>query len=202
MKKVLKWIDINLEPLLSGILFYAIMILITIQVILRFVFSTGFDWGEELARYMFVWMMYFSFSYATRNNRHIRVSFFIDRFGKKTRKVFLILCDVLFLILMGYCVAAAIITCWQTAIFQDMSVTLGVTMNVLYAAGVVGFVLMFIRLIQNIVWKIRHFKDDFEIFENANGKYSGAEEIFFIPRSYKEDPVMKNSEMVSEGRRE
>ena len=202
MKKVLRWMDINLEPLLSGILFYAIMILITIQVILRFVFKTGFDWGEELARYMFVWMMYFSFSYATRNNRHIRVSFFVDRFHDKGKKILTLICDILFLVLMGYCVAAAIITCWQTSKFQDMSVTLGVTMNVLYAAGIVGFGLMFIRLIQNIVWKLRHFKEDFEIFENANGKYTGAEEIFFIPESYKKDPVMKSSEMVSEGRSE
>lgn len=202
MKKVLKWIDINLEPLLSGILFYAIMILITVQVILRFVFSTGFDWGEELARYMFVWMMYFSFSYATRNNRHIRVSFFVDKFSDKVKKIFMVICDVLFLILMGYCVAASVITCWQTSKFQDMSVTLGVTMNVLYSAGVVGFTLMFIRLIQNIIWKFRHFKDDFEVFDNANGKYTGADKIFFIPKSYTEDPVMKSSEMVSEGRRE
>ncbi len=75
MKKVLKWLDVNFEPLLIAVLFTALILLITIQVILRLSPLAGFSWGEEISRFMFVWLMYFSFSYATRNNRHIRVSF-------------------------------------------------------------------------------------------------------------------------------
>lgn len=35
MKKVLKWLDVNFEPLLIAVLFTALILLITIQVILR-----------------------------------------------------------------------------------------------------------------------------------------------------------------------
>lgn len=202
MKKVLRWLDINFEPVIIGILFYAVMIIVTVQVIMRFVFSSGMNWGEELARYMFVWLMYFGFSYATRNNRHIRVGFFVERMKPSAQKVILIICDLLFLALMGLSLAAAIITCQAVAYYKDFSVTLNVSMNVLYSAGVVGFLLMALRLVQSIVWKIRHFKSEMEVFQNADGKYSGAEELFFMPESAKDDPIDKSSSAAAKGKGE
>lgn len=98
MKKVLKWLDVNFEPLLIAVLFTALILLITIQVILRLSPLAGFSWGEEISRFMFVWLMYFSFSYATRNNRHIRVSFFVKKLPESAQKVILFICDILFLI--------------------------------------------------------------------------------------------------------
>ena len=61
MKKLIRWLDVNFEAVLMVVFFAMMIILVTVQVILRFVFKTGFSWGEEVARILFVWMSFSSF---------------------------------------------------------------------------------------------------------------------------------------------
>jgi len=182
--KILRWLDINFEPILMAVLFYAITLLVTLQVILRFVFSSGFAWGEEVSRFMFVWLMYISISYATRNQRHIKVAFLVNKFPIEVRKKLMILTDVLFL---TFCVIAfygTVLVCRSTWEFQDMSVTVNVSLNIIFGAGILGFGLMVIRLIQSIAWKIKHFQSPLEVFENLTGVYTGADKICFLPKGF------------------
>lgn len=182
VKNIFKWLDINFEPLCMAILFYAITGLVTLQVILRFVFATGFSWGEEVARFMFVWLMYFSIAYATRNQRHIRVAFVIQKFGDRGHKMFLILGDIIFLAFSVFVFLSLIRVCQSVIKYQDMAVTIHVSLNIVYGAGVVGFFLIIIRLIQSIIWKVKRFSEAMDVFENYAGKYSGAEAVCFFPR--------------------
>jgi TRAP-type C4-dicarboxylate transport system permease small subunit len=192
--KVLKWLDINFEPTVMAVLFYTITFLITLQVILRFVFSTGFSWGEEVARFLFVWLMNFSISYATRNQRHIRISFFINLFNDKVRRVFLILSDFIFLLFSTLIFYAAIRVCQAAIKYADMAVTIEVSLNIVYGAGVLGYALILIRLIQSILWKFKYFNSDFDQFENLGGKYNSADKIFFMIPTITED-----TEKMAEG---
>ncbi len=184
-KKIFKWLDINFEPTVMTVLFYAITMLITLQVILRFVFSTGFSWGEEVARFLFVWLMNFSIAYATRNQRHIKITYIINMFSVKVQKIFLILSDMVFLIFSSLIFMAAIRVCQAAIKYADMAVTIEVSLNVVYGAGVVGYALIVIRLIQTLIWKIRNFDAEMDRYENRGGSYTGADKIFFLPESEK-----------------
>ena len=62
MKKFLRWLDINFEPLCMTVMFYLMSGLMVLQVILRFAFHTGFAWGEEVSRFIFVWLVFLSSS--------------------------------------------------------------------------------------------------------------------------------------------
>lgn len=183
-KKILSWLDINFEPILMAVLFYAITLLVTLQVILRFVFSSGFAWGEEVSRFMFVWLMYISIAYATRNQRHIKVAFLVKRFRVAVRKKLMIFTDVLFLLFCIISFYAAIMVCRTVFEFQDMAVTINVSLNIVFGAGVLGFGLMVIRLIQSIAWKVKHLDSSLEVFENLAGVYTGADRICFLPEGY------------------
>ncbi len=183
IKRIFKWLDINFEPVIMAVLFYAITILVTLQVILRFGFSTGFSWGEEVARFLFVWLMYFSIAYATRNQRHIRVAFLVQQFGEKIHKVFMLLGDVVFLIFSSLIFISAIKVCQSIFKYEDMAVTINVSLNVVYGAGVVGFALIIIRLVQTVIYKIKNFSESMEVYENYAGVYTGAEEVCFFPKS-------------------
>lgn len=66
MKKTLRWLDVNFEAILMVLFFSLMILLVTVQVVLRFIFKTGFSWGEEVARLLFVWMSFSSFGYLTR----------------------------------------------------------------------------------------------------------------------------------------
>ena len=76
MKKFLRWLDINFEPLCMTVMFYLMSGLMVLQVILRFAFHTGFAWGEEVSRFIFVWLVFLSIPYAVRNARHIALTLF------------------------------------------------------------------------------------------------------------------------------
>ncbi|MEF9918867.1 MAG: TRAP transporter small permease subunit, partial [Eubacterium sp.] len=132
--------------------------------------------------------------YATRNNRHIRVSFFVKKLPESAQKVILFICDILFLIFATFVLIASIYICMTVARFDDRAVTLDISMNILYAAGVVGYVLMLIRIVQGLVWKIQHWKDNAEIFENFGGDYTPNNKIFFDYTS--DDPIMEEMEEV------
>lgn len=182
MKRVIKFVDVNFEPTVMAVLFYAMTTLIAVQVVLRFFFQAGFSWAEEIARILFVWLMYFSFSYATRNHRHIGVGFVKGMFPEKIQKVILLLVDILFFFFTTAALIAAISIIEKTARYNDRAQSIDISMNVLYAAAFIGYGLMGLRLLQGFVWKSLHFKDSLEVYTDENGVYSGANEIFFYPK--------------------
>ncbi|GIO20265.1 hypothetical protein J18TS1_33650 [Oceanobacillus oncorhynchi subsp. incaldanensis] len=181
MKKVLPWLDKNFEPIIITFLFYMIVAIVTTQVILRFGFSSGFSWAEELSRFLFIWLMYFAFSYATRNNMHIKVSFVLDKLNEKFQKILLIVVDFLFIVFSLILFLASIRICQSIIAFGDKAVTMDISMNIVYGAGVVGFLLMIIRLLQQIIWKFINFKRPMEIFETYKGA-SREEEVIVLAK--------------------
>lgn len=172
MKKAISWIDQNFEPLIITALFFAMTGLVTLQVILRFVFNTGFAGAEEISRFMFIWLMYFSFSYTTRRQRHIRLTFMLEKLPLTARKIVMIAVDLLFLTFSVIIFWAAWRICQEVIRFQDRAVTIDISMNIIYSAGLVGFGLMIIRIIQSIIWKCKNFNGPMDRFENAGAKYT------------------------------
>ncbi len=183
MKRAIQWLDKNFEPIIMSAVFYIMTLLIVMQVVLRFGFKSGFSWGEEVARFIFVWLMFFSFSYATRNQRHIRINALVDHIPIIAKRIIYVVVDVMFLVFVLFVAKAAVGVAESIIEYGDMAVTIKVSMNILYGAGLVGFVLMSIRLVQSIVWKLRHFRAPFEIFENYTGVYSGAYDMVLVTES-------------------
>lgn len=179
IKKGLSWLDVNFEPILMSALFYTMTILIVVQVGLRYFLGLGLSWGEELSRIIFVWLMYFAISYATRNQRHIRVSFLVNKTPEKVQKVILMITDFLFLAFTLRTLVSACNIVGEATLYNDRLVAMDVGLNVIYMAGVVGLLLMSIRLIQNIVWRLRHLDVPIEVFENINGKHLNSRKICF-----------------------
>lgn len=172
MKKVITWLEKNFEPMMMVILFACMSLLICLQVILRFCFSTGISWAEECSRFLFVWLMYFSIAEATKKNRSIKIVYFIKKLNKNLQKKMYIFSDFLILVFSGISLYASCKVCLTTARFNDRAITMAVSLNFLYLAGLIGFMLMTIRILQNIYWKIKHIDDDIEVFENVNRVYS------------------------------
>lgn len=171
MKKIIRWLDVNFEAVLMVVFFALMLGLITLQVIMRFVFKTGFSWGEEVSRILFVWVSFSSFGYLTRNNRHVRIGFFREKFPEKTQKIMLLLCDVFFLIFCVVGLKAVIILCMNAAKYHDTLIAVPWSQNVLYFAGVLGFFMMVVRNIQVLIWKIRNWNADMDKYINYDGNY-------------------------------
>lgn len=181
MKKLIRWVDVNFEAILMVVFFAAMIALVTVQVILRFLFKNGLSWGEEVARILFVWMAFSSFGYLSRNSRHVRVGFLTDKLPEKVRKVVLLFCDAAFLVFSALGFKAVVILCLDAAKYQDKLTAVPWNYNVLYLAGALGFFMMVVRNIQVIVWKLRNWKADIGRFTNYDGLYYSNNKICFEP---------------------
>lgn len=199
IKKAIRWLDINFEPLCMSITFFLMAGLITVQVILRFVFKGGFAWGEEISRFGFVWLVFLSIPYAARNGRHIGIDFVRDKFPLIVRKLILIIFDITAIVMFGIFLRGAFDIVVHAKEFGDNAQTLSISMNWVHYAAVIGYILIEIRLLQSLIWKIVRFKSSYELFRNTNGRYSGANELFFMPVDQKEYEIsLMDQEVVSE----
>ncbi|MGF2616577.1 TRAP transporter small permease [Rossellomorea aquimaris] len=67
----------------SVLLLLAVLItLVFLQVVLRFVFSSGMVWAEELDRYIFVWLMFLGITMGVYKQKHIAITVIADRLGR------------------------------------------------------------------------------------------------------------------------
>ncbi len=168
-----------------SVLFYLMMGLVTLQVILRFIFNTGVAGAEEIARFIFIWLMYFSFSYTTRRQGHIRITFLLDKLNSKSKRIVMIFVDMLFLLFSGLIFWSAWKICQTVILYKDKAVTIDISMNIVYGAGLIGFALIIIRIVQGIVWKFKHFNSSMDMFENIGGIYSEKNNILTKPMTDK-----------------
>ena len=68
-------------------LLLAIMTLLTaLQVILRYLFSTGLLWSLEATTYCFAWLVLLGMSYGVRTRSHIAIDLLVNRFKPGTRR--------------------------------------------------------------------------------------------------------------------
>lgn len=202
MKKILKWLDVNLEPIFMLGLSLSIILLICTQVILRFAFGAGFAWGEEFATFMFVWCSFIGISYASRNNRHIGMNYLRMALPEKPMKVLMILVDLGIIALLFVLFQAAMKNSMNVIKFNEKAVSMPITMNWLYGAAIVGYFLIIFRTLQSFIWKIRRFKASVDLFSNEEGVYSYADEVFFMPEKYKDSfRAKRRPEVIEEAKK-
>lgn len=72
MKK-LKWLEENFEGVILVIFLTLLTTLVTLQIIMRYLFHSPFSWSEELCRMLLVWSGFFSIGYCARKGSTIRL---------------------------------------------------------------------------------------------------------------------------------
>ena len=64
MRKILSLIEEKLEEYFLVISMIAMVVIIFLQVVMRYVFNNSLTWSEEIARYIFLWQIWIGVSYA------------------------------------------------------------------------------------------------------------------------------------------
>src|SRR3546814_9019057 len=73
MREVLSWLDENAERWMLLFLYSFIVLVIAIEVLRRFVLMYSSVWGEEAARYAFIYLVWIGSAVAVRDRAHIRI---------------------------------------------------------------------------------------------------------------------------------
>lgn len=85
--------------------FLVVFAVVLLQVVMRYFFGSPLVWSEELARYLFVWISFMGWIFATRSGTHIRIGAFVDMLKGPARKLvvgFNFVLTVAFAVVMGY----------------------------------------------------------------------------------------------------
>jgi TRAP-type C4-dicarboxylate transport system permease small subunit len=157
--KALKWLDENFEQSVSIVLMSLMTIIIFVQVIMRRVFSSSLTWSEELARYLFIWLIYLGISYGAKIKKHIKIEAFLGIFPKKARPFIEILGDVLFFVFSVFIMYTSFVWVQRQIKLHQASAALHIPMWLVYAAPFVGFTLAAFRQIQTIIFRIKNIKE-------------------------------------------
>lgn len=154
MRKVLQWLDKNLEEIICTILMCILTILIFIQVIMRYIFQNSLVWSEELARYCFVWLIYIGAAYGCKKMQHIKIDAALLLFPKKIRPYIVILSELLIISFAVYILITGTSLVNFQIVYGKVSSAMEISMAVVNAAPVAGFALIIIRQVQTVVYKI------------------------------------------------
>lgn len=153
--KIFSWINKHIEELLLSISLITFVIVMGLQVFMRYVVNQSLAWPEELSRYIFIWFTFIGVSYAIRTRSHLRIDILQSYLSKKALNVLETVVDIVFIIfsvivvIAGFSIFNTFLETMQT------SPGLGIPFAFVYLSLPIGFGLSIIRLIQNIVNRIR-----------------------------------------------
>lgn len=153
--KLLKFLDDNLEMYICIALLSIMTSVLAVQVFMRYVMQASLSWSEELARYLFVWLVYLGLSYGAKIMRHIKIEAALGLFPQKWRPYIVILGDFIFLGFAVFICMTAYTIVKKQMILGQTSPAMGMPMWFLYSAPLVGFALASIRQVQTILYRIR-----------------------------------------------
>lgn len=156
MKGLRNVVDKITEILASAIL--ALMtILVTWQVITRFVLKSPSTVTEALAKYLFIWLVLVTAAYVVGKREHMSLGFFVGRFSTKTRAVLGIITEM---IIFAFVAIVLVYGGGYIALhaMNQMDSALPVPVGVIYLALPVGGVLSAFYSLCNIIEAITNFK--------------------------------------------
>lgn len=71
----------------SAALLAAMLIVVSGQVVMRYVFRVPFTWGEELARFLQIWLTFTGATLAFVSGGHATIRMLVERLGDRAQKV-------------------------------------------------------------------------------------------------------------------
>ena len=139
----------NFELYIAAICFIALTIMLTGQVVSRYVFKHSFTWMEEAATILFVWMIYLGVSSAVTKRKHLRIDFILDMVPFKAKRVMLILSNVIFAAFNVF--ISVIMFNVITLLGKSQTTMLHLPQKLVYSIIPIGLLLSVIRLAEDTV---------------------------------------------------
>jgi TRAP-type C4-dicarboxylate transport system permease small subunit len=126
-----------------------ILIVASAQVFWRYVLNNPLDWSEELARFLFIWLVFLASSVALREKKHMCIDFswsFLPPWARKIRELLVQAIIAVFLLVI-LIVAPEIIT----LTWDQLSPSLSIPMAYVYLAfPVMAFLMLIYKLFEII----------------------------------------------------
>lgn len=130
-------------------LLVALYLILLVQVFFRYVMSSPLIWTEEVARFVFVWLVFIGAAVVTTRNEHIAVTFLSDRLPQPLARFTIRLAALITM-------TAAAVVAWSSVGFleataQLLSPAVQLPMAWVYAAPTLGFILIALHSVEFVL---------------------------------------------------
>ncbi|MFJ6281255.1 TRAP transporter small permease [Arthrobacter subterraneus] len=164
MEKTIRVLNKTLNAVVAGTLI-ALVLLVFSNVVLRYFFRTGITWTVEVSGLLFVWLVFLGAIIALKDHAHLGIDSFVGKLPLNAQKAMFTLVNSIIIAVMVLFADGVI-----GAMALNGSMTGSATpipVNVMYAAGLAGAVLMILICIAQII--------DFVFFGKGGPAWSTAD---------------------------
>ena len=157
--KLLRFLNDHFEEYLLVVLMVVEVVVVFAQVVTRYVFHSPLAWSEELARYMFIWLVWIGAAYATKLRKNIIIDVVASKFKGATKLISEIINFVLFVALMLFMLWTTSTVMMQVYESNSMGTGTHLPMWIVWLSLPLSMALNLLRYTQNFVYDLKHWND-------------------------------------------
>lgn len=154
MKKIIDFIyKTPVTKFASSLLIMATALIMCMNVFLRKFFHFSFNWGDEILRYMAVYMAFFAIAAGFRYGKHISITVITEHLvPEKYRKYFRLFADIASIIFMVVLTYFGIILVQKIAATGQISTALRLPMSIVYGIVPICSIISIIQILLQIFY--------------------------------------------------
>lgn len=123
-------------------------IVLFLQILMRFFFSSPLSWVEELARYLQIWITFLGIGYGIRKGSHISMSLVKNKMPEIVKYIFEMVCNITSLFVFIILIASSI----NFITYQNvLSTAMEIPMKLVYSVIPIGATIYIIYSISDII---------------------------------------------------
>lgn len=150
-RAIIQNIDQNGERYLLLVFYTLVVAVIGVEVIRRFVLSFSSIWGEEIARFAFIYLTWVGASAGVKNRCHIRIDVIYTWIPDRHHVWLYILADVATMVFAFIALYYSMIPIITSINFDNVTDGLRINRSFFLAAVPLGFTMTMVRVMQNVV---------------------------------------------------
>ena len=157
MKKKLSPLTIynHLEEIILVAMFFVLVVVIFLQVVMRFVFNNSLSWTEALARLLFVWLTWLGVSIGAREGEHIKITALVEKLPFKLAQIVNIISEIAVIVICAVTIYYGVFLCDMLFGLNAEDAALHISPVWGYAAVPVGCGLQVMRCIVSIFQSLK-----------------------------------------------
>jgi TRAP-type transport system small permease protein len=137
-------------------LFAVLCVVVFGEVVARYLFNHPFFWSEEVTVYAFTWVAFLGSALALRDNRHIGISFFVEKLPRNAQGMLGIVADAIVLAFLGLFLVQSVKFCRMN--HTVTSISLQIPLSFVSASLVVMNTLMIWYTAEALAGKARRLR--------------------------------------------
>lgn len=142
----------RLENLFNSMVLVVILVVISMQIIMRYVFNHPLLWSEELSRYLYVWIAWIGCAFCVGTRSHISVPVLLDSLPLQVQRVLAVVGNLAVLGALCYLIPHALSYALGQKAFMASTIPVGRIW--LYIALPAGLVLTAVQLVFDTVIRV------------------------------------------------